>query len=116
MQEPGRAQKRIEDLILREHEIVAQRLRENPAGVLRHARENVERWGWLREYPDPARRPPYVREWIELLQGPVEDILEVLTGTDERSVLLRSSSPFAGILHYRERWALRKQRGAWRGR
>lgn len=109
MREPGNAQKRIEELILREHEIVARRLRENPEAVLGKARENIERWGWLRDYPDPAHRPSYVGEWLRLLQGPVEDVLEVLTGNDEASVLLRSSSPFAGVVHYRERWALRKE-------
>ncbi len=105
---PGRAQRRIEEWILREHAIVAERLRKDPDRVIAKARENIERWGWLRDFPDPKKRPGFMVEWLSLLDGPLEALQAVLTGTDERSVLLRSSSPFAGIVSYRERWQLRK--------
>ena len=105
---PGRAQRQIEGWILREHAIVAERLQKDPDRVIAKARENIERWGWLRDFPDPKKRPGFMAEWLSLLDGPPEVLQAVLTGTDERSVMLRSSSPFAGIVSYRERWQLRK--------
>lgn len=54
--------------------------------------------------------PGFMVEWLSLLDGPLEALQAVLTGTDERSVTLRSSSPFAGIVSYWERWQLRKSR------
>lgn len=107
---PGRAQRRIEGWILREHAIIADRLRREPDRVIGKARENIARWGWLRDFPDPNKRPGFMTEWLALLDGPPEALQAVLTGTDERSVTLRSSSPFAGIVSYRERWQLRKSR------
>lgn len=107
---PGRAQRRIEEWILREHAIVAERLQKDPDRVIAKARENIDRWGWLRDFPDPKKRPGFMAEWLSLLDGPPEALQTVLTGTDERSVMLRSSSPFAGIVSYRERWQLRKSR------
>lgn len=107
---PGRAQRQIEGWILREHEIVATLLREDPARVIGKGKENIERWGWLREFPDPEQRPEFMNEWLSLLGGPPEALLAVLTGTDERAVALRSSSPFAGLVPFRERWRLRKTR------
>lgn len=107
---PGLAQRRIEEWILREHVIIAERLQKDHDRVIAKARENIERWGWLRDFPDHKKRPGFMVEWLSLLDGPLEALHEVLIGTDERSVLLRSSSPFAGIVSYRERWQLRKNR------
>ena len=107
---PGRAQRRIEEWILHEHAIIAERLQKDPDRVIAKARENIERWGWSRDFPDPKKRPGFMVEWLFLLDGPLETLQTVLTGTDERSVMLRSSSPFAGIVSYRERWQLRKSR------
>jgi addiction module HigA family antidote len=108
--QPGLAQRRIEEWILCEHAIVAERLRKDPDRVIAKARENIERWGWLRDFPDPKQRPGFMANWLSLLDGPPEALQADLTGTDERSVTLRSSSPFAGIVSYRERWQLRKSR------
>jgi hypothetical protein len=85
-------------------------LQKDPDRVIAKARANIERWGWLRDFPDPKQRPGFMVEWIALLDGPLEALQAVLTGTDERSVMLRASSPFAGIVSYRERWQLRKSR------
>jgi addiction module HigA family antidote len=107
--QPGRAQRQIDDQVLREHQLVAERLRANPAAVIAKARENIERWGWLRDFPDPARRPGFMTEWLALLDGPLDLLLSALTGSGERMVTLRSSSPFAGVVSFRERWRLRRQ-------
>jgi antitoxin HigA-1 len=105
---PGRAQRRIEEWIFREHAIVSERLQNDPDRIIAKARENIDRWGWLGDFPNPKTRPGFMAEWLILLDGPLEALQAVLTGTDERSVMLRSSSPFAGTVSYRERWQLRK--------
>jgi addiction module HigA family antidote len=104
----GRAQRLIDDWVLREHRIVAERLHDHPAEVLTKAKQNILRWGWETEFPDAAHRPGFMTEWLTLLDGPLDSLAAILTGTDERSVALRSSSPFAGVVTFKERWHIRK--------
>jgi antitoxin HigA-1 len=106
---PGRAQRLIEAWVLREHQLIAERLRDNPTEVIARAYLNIERWGWCRDFPDPAHRPAFMNEWLALLEGPLDRLLAVLTGADEWMITLRSSSPFAGVVSFRERWRLRKR-------
>ncbi|MBE0599024.1 MAG: HigA family addiction module antidote protein [Desulfuromonadales bacterium] len=106
---PGRAQRQIEKWILREHAIIAERLLSEPDRVIAKAKENITRWGWLRDFPDPQKRPDFMAEWLNLLDGSIGALQAILTGEDERAVRLRSSSPFAGIVSSRERWQLRKR-------
>jgi addiction module HigA family antidote len=106
---PGRAQRLIDAWVLREHQLIAERLRTNPTEVIARAYLNIERWGWRRDFPDPAQRPDFMSEWLALLEGPLDGLLAVLTGTDERMITLRSSSPFAGVVSFRERWRIRKR-------
>ena len=85
---------RIEEQSLLVHRAIAKKLEENPEKVLETARQNVRRWGWDKE-ENPA---PYMKAWMNLLEGPLPRLVQVLTGEGERSVLLRSSSPFKGVL------------------
>ena len=49
--------------------------------------------------------------WDQLLDGPIDQIVAVLTDPDQEQ--LASSSPFAGLLRPQERWAvLRAERRA----
>ena len=41
--------------------------------------------------------------WEHLLEGPMEDLVGVLVGLDPESILLRSSTPFVGIVSSEER-------------
>lgn len=50
--------------------------------------------------------PQWIRQWQQLLDGPVEALIDVLTSPDEDARVLRQSSPFAGVLSSRERWAI----------
>lgn len=93
LQRSQRGHSRIEDRILRTHQLVAEKLKQDPEGVIGRAWQNIRRWGWDKE-ETPA---PYMRAWMALLQGPITELEKVLTGTGERAVLLRSSSPFAGV-------------------
>lgn len=78
--------------------IIAARLREQPE-LMDCARATLHRW---LECPSLAARP-VLNEWQAILNGPTHTIMEVLTGEDERSVRLRQSSPFCGILTREER-------------
>ena len=48
----------------------------------------------------------YAREWVTLLQLPLEELLAFLVERSERARALRQATPFAGALDPRERWKL----------
>jgi len=92
--------------------LIAQRLRENPA-VLDKARSVLAKW---MTSCDASVRPVF-EEWRVILDGPISGVFAVLEGVDERSMRLRQSSPFCGILTPAERTAIlmshwRKQRAS----
>ena len=97
------AQRRIEERILAEHKLIAERL--SPT-VRDHARDNLRRWA--SRYP-ADKQPLWMREWADLLAGDEDRLIEVLTSPSEEARRLRSSSPFAGVISPRERWALHKE-------
>jgi hypothetical protein len=92
-----------EETSLALHRAVADRLRADPSLVER-ARRRVE--GWLSE-GTVAR--PYAEAWREVLAGPVEDVARFLEDPGDRARQLRQSSPFAGVLNARTRWAIWRQ-------
>lgn len=63
------------------------------------ARENCERW-YL------AHASPAVAEWRAILGKEWEAIRRILLDDSEEARRLRQSSPFAGVLTPRERWAI----------
>ena len=73
-------------------------LREDPE-LLDTARERVR--AWLQEHTVAER---WAREWLRVLELPLEEIVTVLTDPGERSRDLRQTSPFAGVLDPRTRW------------
>lgn len=79
-------------------EAIAVRLMDHPSWIPR-AQQTVERW---LATADPRVRPALL-EWRAQLGGPVEGLIGVLTGRDERSTRLRQSNPFAGVLPIPER-------------
>ncbi|MGA7799304.1 MAG: hypothetical protein WCC36_00700 [Gammaproteobacteria bacterium] len=94
------AHRRIKQRVRAEHQAIADRLRVEPEAVLDYARGNVARWS--KDY-DSARRPDWLVEWQRLLTGPVEALVVALTADTETAVRLRASSPFLGLLTFRER-------------
>jgi hypothetical protein len=54
---------------------------------------------------DASVRPVF-EEWRAILDGPKSGVFAVLEGVDERSMRLRQSSPFCGILTPAERTAI----------
>jgi hypothetical protein len=81
--------------------LIAKRLRENPA-VLDKARDVLAKW---MTSCDASVRPVF-DEWCAILDGPISGVFAVLEGEDERSMRLRQSSPFCGILTPAERTAI----------
>lgn len=87
---------------------VAQRLGTDPSLITR-ASTTIRRW---LETCSPQVRPALL-EWDSALQGPVSEVLALLTSTSERAVRLRQSNPFAGVLPPRERSAILKEFAAY---
>jgi len=87
-----------EERSLASHRLVAERLREDPR-LLDSARDRAREW--LRS---GAVAAPWARAWLEVLDGPIEEIVAVMTDPGERSRQLRQASPFAGVLDPRTRW------------
>jgi hypothetical protein len=89
---------RAEARSLAMHELIAQKITVHPE-LLEVARENIARWSATR-YPTPR----WIAEWREILERPWSEISAFITDPkDERSVRLRKSSPFAGVLTDQER-------------
>lgn len=74
--------------------------------VLEKARANLQRWLSGREEDSLAA---VYREWQSLLGSlTVAQVSELLVAEDERSMRLRQSSPFAGVLSPQEIWEIKR--------
>lgn len=84
------------------HCAVAGKLTRDPEGVLARARTNLDR---LRQVHAGGRSSPWLTRWAAVLDRGATAVLDVLTSRDEAAVALRQTSPFAGVLTERERYA-----------
>ena len=91
--------KRIEERSLALHREIASRLNNNP-DLLAIAKGNLDRW--IKKNAELS----VLREWQEILKGPLSRLLDMLVSGDEKSRRLRQSSPFCGILTPQERWKI----------
>jgi hypothetical protein len=82
------------------HRAIAARLRREPA-ILDNARRRVA--GWLAA---GSSAPPWAERWAAALSGDTASIEAFLVERNALADELRQSSPFAGALDPRERWAL----------
>jgi hypothetical protein len=87
------------------HTEIARQLRKRPE-ILDAARARVE--GWLSTGSVSDR---WAREWSEILAGSVDAVIAAITDTGERARDLRQTSPFAGAIDPRRRWAILKEVG-----
>jgi excisionase family DNA binding protein len=85
---------------------VAGQLVEDPSGVLSKAHENLAR---LRQVHKRGQAARWLNEWAKLLDGPIEDVLDVLTSRSQRARELRQNTPFAGVLPESERQQVLRQ-------
>lgn len=86
----------------------------DPEHALVKARRNLARLQETHPRGGVSRR---LSEWERLLDGPVHQVLEILTSPSPRARELRQNSPFAGVLSERERKAvLASFEEGWRAR
>lgn len=69
------------------------------------ARANLDRWCAVNA-GSPSLLRAY-REWRTLLDGPVHDIVRVLTAEGDQGQRLRQNSPFVGVLPPETVWAIK---------
>lgn len=79
---------------------VAGKLVADPDGTLRVARRNLETLVKAHPRGQGAR---WLAQWSDLLEGPTERILEVLTSPTPWAREMRQNSPFSGLLDVDER-------------
>lgn len=77
---------------------VAEELRRQP-DLVEVARRNVSTW--MKTSSSGIRST--LEEWNDALKGSTEQVIELLTGEEERAVRLRQSNPFAGVLSSKQR-------------
>lgn len=82
------------------HRAVAARLIADPALVER-ARERVREW-----VASGRIHVEYAEAWTRILGAPVEDVARAITDESEAARALRQTTPFAGVVPPRERWAI----------
>lgn len=82
------------------HAAIVQRLRSNPA-ILERARARVQAWR-----RSGTIHPAYAEAWIALLSQRTEELCAALVDPSEEARAMRQSSPFAGALDSRTRWAI----------
>ena len=79
---------------------VAGHLVRDPERVLALARHNLDK---MLQSSARGSAKVWLREWSQLLEGPIAGVLEALTSHSPRARELRQNSPFAGVLTERER-------------
>jgi len=77
---------------------IVEGLRRDPAPMLEHARH------WLERHS--SAYPPDRMMWVELLNGPVEDLCRQLLRLDDRGELLRDTMPSFGAMDEDRRMAI----------
>lgn len=85
------------------HQAVADRLRKDPV-LIDRARERVDAW-----LAEGLVHRVYGEAWRDLLSGPFDQLLAVLTRDDDDARTLRQCSPFAGVLDPHTRWRILRE-------
>jgi hypothetical protein len=96
----ARTHQEIDARSLAMHRAIAEKIRREPA-LLEKVRATITRW---RPTTTPGELP-YLEEWERLLNEGMEPLLEVAVEDSERGQVMRSCSPFTGILTEKERLA-----------
>lgn len=94
------SRQRIARRMLAEHCAIAERLRTDPHALLDFARGNADRWA--SSFPLNLL-PDWLTQWQQLLAGPLDELLDVLTADTEAAARLRTSSPVLGLLTFDEK-------------
>jgi transcriptional regulator with XRE-family HTH domain len=101
--DPEQLERREERVALELHRAVAKKLVGDPETVLRVVPRNIER---LREQVRGDSAASWLDEWAELARNrSLGGLVDVMLGTDQRSIDMRQTSPFLGVLTQPERLA-----------
>ena len=103
---PGVTHRVAEARSLALHREVALRLRAHPE-LLERARARVEAWS-----RDRSVARVWVERWAVILRGSVDQVVAAITDPGEEGRALRQTSPFAGAVDPRTRWAILRAVGA----
>ncbi len=87
------------------HRAVGERLAQNP-GLVDPARDRIRQW-----MADGKLNRVYGEQWLQLLDGPLDALIAVLSDPGERARTLRSCSPFAGVLDPKTRFRIWREAG-----
>jgi hypothetical protein len=79
------------------HAAVAAKLRDHPE-IIDQARSRIERW-----LSADGSSGVLLRQWQELLERPVDELVAFMTERSEEAAQMRKASPFAGALRPEER-------------
>lgn len=90
------------------HQLVAAKLRRNPA-LLERPKAVLDRW----RTQAPSRSEPYRAAWAQLLQRGLEPALALAVEDSEWARAMRQCSPFCGVLTPAERLGFLR---SWAGR
>jgi excisionase family DNA binding protein len=82
---------------------VAGKLVQDPEGVLAIARANLDQ---MQSRHTRGRPAFWLQQWRDVLDGPLDELLILLTSPSQRARELRQNSPFAGALSDEERAAV----------
>ena len=93
-----------ERISLNLHLLIKEKLLSEPDKVIAIGKNNLKKW--KERYNE---EPVWMTEWNDILEHGVSSVLPVLEGIDEKSILLRSSSPFTGIISQKERIGIIKK-------
>lgn len=98
---PARTPRRSEQRSLWLHRAIVGHLVKEPDRVVSIARANIERWRRERDLNDSLNHA--YDEWSAILDAGVEAITRACLSEDEKSIDLRQSNPFPGVLSEEER-------------
>src|SRR5436309_6938851 len=93
-----------DDVSLEMSRRVVARLREQPA-LLQIARDNLARW--VCQNADAPALIRCYREWLAILERPLDDICQILCDDTAEGRRLRQNSPFVGVLPPTEVWSIK---------
>ena len=85
---------------------IADRLRAQP-DLIQVAHKNLERWSRL--HKDSPGLLQCDREWQEILNRPLEEVLQLFCAESDEGQRLRQNDPFVGILSDEEVRAIKKE-------
>jgi hypothetical protein len=86
------------------HRLAVEKVRNNPA-LIEQVQSTLTRWRCIVD----QRSQPYLIQWEAVIARGMDEYLEVAVEESDRGIVLRKSSPLAGILTNEERASFLRQ-------